>query len=239
MSRIRTTAALAAAAATISTTMLVAAPQADAVIAPVPQAAYCVSGTNVYCSMYWAKLTNPTYTLWGRKNVSVYRMQKALQHAGIRVTVNSFFDGQTRTAIRNYQRSRLLRVTGQMDASTLRALRVGAGNKVAAPKSVAPAPTRPVAGGVSGSCGASYYDEPQMTANGERFNPSALTAAHKSLPFGTKLKVTNKATGRSVVVRINDRGPYVGGRCLDLSKAAFSAIGNINSGVLTVSYVQV
>ncbi len=63
------------------------------------------------------------------------------------------------------------------------------------------------------------------TASGERMNPGALTAAHPSLPFGTKVRVTNNHTGRSVVVRINDRGPFVKGRVIDLSPAAAKAIG--------------
>ncbi|MER6008126.1 septal ring lytic transglycosylase RlpA family protein [Nonomuraea angiospora] len=88
----------------------------------------------------------------------------------------------------------------------------------------------------SGTCGASYYGDPQMTASGERFDPSAMTAAHKTLPLGSKVRVTNPSTGESVTVRINDRGPYVGGRCLDLSEAAFSAIGNTSAGVMRVKY---
>jgi rare lipoprotein A len=63
------------------------------------------------------------------------------------------------------------------------------------------------------------------TANGERMNPGALTAAHRSLPFGTRVRVTNHHTGRSVVVRINDRGPFVRGRVIDLSPAAARVIG--------------
>jgi rare lipoprotein A len=63
------------------------------------------------------------------------------------------------------------------------------------------------------------------TASGERMNPGALTAAHPSLPFGTKVSVTNQDTGRSVLVRINDRGPFVRGRIIDLSPAAARAIG--------------
>jgi len=61
-------------------------------------------------------------------------------------------------------------------------------------------------------------------------NPAQMTAAHKTLPFGTKVKVTNKATGKSVVVRINDRGPFIRGRIIDLSKSAAGKIGMINSG---------
>jgi peptidoglycan lytic transglycosylase len=84
----------------------------------------------------------------------------------------------------------------------------------------------------TGSCAASFYWEPQPTASGERFDPEALTAAHKTLPFNTRVRVTNPANGRSVVVRINDRGPYVAGRCLDLSRAAFRTIANLDTGVL-------
>lgn len=86
------------------------------------------------------------------------------------------------------------------------------------------------------SCKASYYWDPQPTANGERFNPNALTAAHKSLPFNSRVKVTNPSNGKSVVVRINDRGPYVAGRCLDLSRAAMAAIGGTSAGVITVNW---
>ena len=74
----------------------------------------------------------------------------------------------------------------------------------------------------------------RKTANGERFNPRALTAAHRTLPFGTKVRVTNLANGKSVVVRINDRGPYAGGRIIDLSKAAARRIGMLKQGVARV-----
>ena len=87
------------------------------------------------------------------------------------------------------------------------------------------------AGGLA-QCGrASWYSLHSKTASGERMNPSALTAAHRTLPFGTRLKVTNKSNGRSVVVRINDRGPFIKGRVLDLSKGAASAIGLTSRGV--------
>ncbi len=86
---------------------------------------------------------------------------------------------------------------------------------------------------------ASYYgNEPgeggPLTANGERYNSGALTAAHRTLPFGTRVRVTSPNTGRSVVVRINDRGPFVGNRMIDLSVGAARAIGLTNSGVGTV-----
>lgn len=76
----------------------------------------------------------------------------------------------------------------------------------------------------------------RTTANGERFNTHALTAAHRTLPFGTKVRVTNRNNGRSVVVRINDRGPYVGGRVIDLSNASARALGM--SGVAKVSLAR-
>ncbi|WP_018654047.1 septal ring lytic transglycosylase RlpA family protein [Actinomadura flavalba] len=88
----------------------------------------------------------------------------------------------------------------------------------------------------SGSCEASYYWQGQMTASGERFDPSDLTAAHKTLKFGTKVRVTNKNNGKRVTVRINDRGPFVAGRCLDLSRAAMQQVGGTGSGVIPVSY---
>lgn len=88
-------------------------------------------------------------------------------------------------------------------------------------------------------CGrASWYALRSMTANGEMMNPSAMTAAHKSLPFGTRIKVVNKSNGKSVVVRINDRGPFIRGRIVDLSKAAARHIGMIHSGHAAVCYTR-
>ena len=79
--------------------------------------------------------------------------------------------------------------------------------------------------------GASWYSLPgNKTANGERMNPSAMTAAHKTLPFGTKVKVKNQRNGKEVIVRINDRGPFIKGRVLDLSKSAAAALGFVRSG---------
>ena len=70
-----------------------------------------------------------------------------------------------------------------------------------------------------------YAYKGERTANGERAQPSGFTAAHRTLPFGTRVRVTNKSNGRSVVVRINDRGPFVRGRVIDLTPAAARAIG--------------
>jgi rare lipoprotein A len=81
---------------------------------------------------------------------------------------------------------------------------------------------------------ASYYSKGQMTANGERFNAQELTAAHRTLPFGTRVRVTSLETGRSVTVRINDRGPFIRGRTLDISRAAAQSLGMIDRGVAKV-----
>lgn len=74
----------------------------------------------------------------------------------------------------------------------------------------------------------------KRTASGEIMNPSAMTAAHRSLPFGSVVRVTNLSNGRSVTVRINDRGPFVAGRCIDLSAAAARAIGMGGSARVSV-----
>lgn len=81
---------------------------------------------------------------------------------------------------------------------------------------------------------ASWYALHSRTASGEMMNPSEMTAAHRSLPFGTKVLVENLSNGHSVVVRINDRGPFVGGRIIDVSKAAASALGMLGSGTARV-----
>jgi rare lipoprotein A (peptidoglycan hydrolase) len=95
---------------------------------------------------------------------------------------------------------------------------------------------QPVAAPRSGSSYgvASYYSYPGRTASGEKYNPSQLTAAHKTLPFGTKLLVTNLNSGRSVVVRVNDRGPFVRGRVVDVSYSAAQQIGMVHSGIAKV-----
>ena len=81
---------------------------------------------------------------------------------------------------------------------------------------------------------ASFYSEGTKTASGEKFNALEMTAAHPTLPFGTKLRVTNLSSGRSVTVRVNDRGPYVHGRIVDVSYSAADALGMVGKGVAKV-----
>jgi len=81
---------------------------------------------------------------------------------------------------------------------------------------------------------ASFYNQGTQTANGEKFDPSELTAAHRTLPFGTRLRVTNVATGQSVTVRINDRGPFIPGRHVDLSQGAAETLGIVHRGIAKV-----
>jgi len=94
----------------------------------------------------------------------------------------------------------------------------------------------------SSSCTiASYYGHGDVyhgrtTANGERFNGYGISAAHPRLPFGTRVTVTNPRNGKSVIVRINDRGPFIAGRSLDLSYGAFSQIASPSQGIAKVCY---
>lgn len=88
--------------------------------------------------------------------------------------------------------------------------------------------TSPLGTGVASFYGRRFHGRP--TASGERFDMNALTAAHRTLPFGTQLKVTNPRNGQSVIVRINDRGPFSKGRTLDLSREAANRLGLIRRG---------
>jgi rare lipoprotein A len=81
---------------------------------------------------------------------------------------------------------------------------------------------------------ASFYTEGTKTASGEKFNTHDLTAAHPTLPFGTRLRVTNVTSGRAVTVRVNDRGPYVQGRVVDVSYSAADALGMVGNGLASV-----
>lgn len=84
---------------------------------------------------------------------------------------------------------------------------------------------------------ASFYamkHQARRTASGERFNHAVKTAAHRTLPFGSRVRVTNLRTGNSVIVRINDRGPFVRGRVIDLSQSAFKSIASLKAGIISV-----
>jgi rare lipoprotein A len=100
-----------------------------------------------------------------------------------------------------------------------------------------PAEMPALAGGIEPTTGRiSWYGQRfagRATANGERFDPSALTMAHRELPFGTQVRVTNPANGASVVLRVNDRGPFVGGRVADVSYGAARRLGMLEQGVIT------
>ncbi|MEE4278821.1 MAG: septal ring lytic transglycosylase RlpA family protein [Halieaceae bacterium] len=104
--------------------------------------------------------------------------------------------------------------------------------------STTPDGTPPAALGYTESGLASFYAAKyqfRKTASGERFNQLAKTAAHRKLPFGTRLRVTNTDSGESVVVRVNDRGPFIDGRIIDLSRSAFAAIADTDLGVIHVT----
>ena len=87
----------------------------------------------------------------------------------------------------------------------------------------------------SGIASVYSYESGNRTANGERLQPSELTAAHRTLPFGTKVRVTNQRNGRTVTVRINDRGPFIRGRVIDLTPAAAHALGFSGLAPVTIT----
>lgn len=126
-------------------------------------------------------------------------------------------------------------------AAVIELLPVDPGAEVTAPLPEAPAPSAPQETGL-GSGTASYYASKfhgRRTASGERFDNGAMTAAHRSLPFGSLVRVTNPANGRSVVVRINDRGPFTRGRMIDVSRAAAEQLGLVARGHATVELALV
>ena len=100
---------------------------------------------------------------------------------------------------------------------------------------VAPAELRPVVQEKGGASWYARYFHGRRTANGERYDQNQLTAAHKTLPFGTVVRVRSEVNGKEVDVRINDRGPFVAGRVIDLSQAAANALGMLQLGVKRVT----
>ena len=122
----------------------------------------------------------------------------------------------------------------QRRASVAHHRRVAAASRKHTPFAARPAAAKPAAM-TDGSIGiASFYKHGSKTASGEQFNPSELTAAHRTLPFGTRLRVTHVATGQSVTVRVNDRGPFIPGRVVDVSHSAAEALGMIDRGITKV-----
>ena len=124
------------------------------------------------------------------------------------------------------------------DEAAARPARRGRPAKAASGDDDTPRPSRRTARPSSGGGGqtgiASFYWQPQRLATGGWFNPNAMTAAHRSLPFWTRVRVTHLGNGRSVEVVINDRGPYIGGRIIDLSRAAAGVIGMQGQGLAQV-----
>ena len=114
---------------------------------------------------------------------------------------------------------------------------VQAQQQIPAAPATAPA-SAPAAAAVvsSGNCRASYYEDGTGTASGETFKPDAMTAAFNKVPFNTLVRVTNAANGKSVIVRINDRGGSTASRCVLLSRGAFASIANLGTGVIAVTY---
>jgi rare lipoprotein A len=121
-------------------------------------------------------------------------------------------------------------------AALAAAFAVGATFTAVAPSHAAPGQAKATSAKAGNCGGASWYALTSRTASGERMNAKYLTAAHRNLKFGTKVAVTNKRNGKTVVVRINDRGPFIRGRVIDLSKAAASHIGMIRSGTASICY---
>ncbi|MFF7726653.1 septal ring lytic transglycosylase RlpA family protein [Streptomyces sp. NPDC008001] len=102
-------------------------------------------------------------------------------------------------------------------------------------------PARARGGDLPQTCIASWYGAPEdrpgrrTTAGGEPFDPQAMTAASRDLPFGTVVRVSNAVTSAAVTVRVNDRGPWAAGRCIDLTRAAFGAIADLDQGLVRVN----
>ncbi|MGA8114684.1 MAG: septal ring lytic transglycosylase RlpA family protein [Actinocatenispora sp.] len=93
------------------------------------------------------------------------------------------------------------------------------------------------AAGQNGSCAAGYVATGTTTAKGDKFNADALTGANLTLPFGSQVRITNPDTGKSVVITINDRGPYSGDRCFDLTSGAYSKIASLSDTSVQINYV--
>ncbi len=134
------------------------------------------------------------------------------------------------------EKSELLGASRQASLEHSRRTSPGAIRRVAVTKKHTPFASHKNAGEtqVASHGVASFYTEGTQTASGEKFDTHELTAAHRTLPFGTRLRVTNVATGRSVTVRVNDRGPFVPGRVVDVSYSAAETLGMVGGGIAKV-----
>ena len=138
------------------------------------------------------------------------------------------------SASRDVSPQELAQAAPQRRASVAHHRRVASASRKHTPFAARPAAAKPAAT-TDGSVGiASFYKYDSKTASGEQFNPRELTAAHRTLPFGTRLRVTNVATGQSVSVRINDRGPFIAGRVVDVSLSAAEVLGMVDRGITKV-----
>jgi peptidoglycan lytic transglycosylase len=166
-------------------------------------------------------------------DISSARLRKAVQLFALALT-SATLSACAMSSVAN-NKSELLAATRQASldenhkASTATNGRVAGRNRTPFESDMHAAATKVASYGV-----ASFYSEGTRTASGEQFSPNALTAAHPNLPFGTKLRVTDVATGRSVVVRVNDRGPFVPGRVVDVSYSAAATLGIIGRGTAKV-----
>lgn len=158
-----------------------------------------------------------------------------LRYARSRVSINDAWDGddeRPRRAVRKPQR----RAHVQQPRRVARPAHIQRAVNVERPvrQQRAIREAAYVSPGGLGSGVASYYWQGSRTASGAAFNPDGLTAAHRSLPFGTRVRVTHLGNGRTVDVTINDRGPFIGGRVIDLSRGAARVIGMTGQGLANV-----
>jgi rare lipoprotein A len=172
-------------------------------------------------------------TLPDEPNVSSAGVRAAVRLLAVALTAATLAACAQSSVVTN--KSASLAPGRQASPEPVRKASIIAKRAVAAKKHAPLAANKPAAETKEDSHGlASFYWQGSRTANGENFNPGELTAAHRTLPFGTRLRVTNVATGQSVTVRVNDRGPFVPGRVVDVSHSAAETLGIVGQGVAKV-----
>lgn len=176
-----------------------------------------------------SKTVAVAYTTTTQNDATLAAGTKKVQTAGVNGTATETWE-QT---VRDGQVVSEVRVSSVITAASQAQVTLVGTKTVASTTAPSASPVAPATGN---SCGVSWYASGSRTSNGEAFNPDGLTAASKTLPFNTLVKVTNPANGKSVGVRINDRGPYVTGRCLDLARGAFSQIASLGTGAITATW---